>query len=399
VFKSLNAGASWSSIAGPAGAQLASAAVSDLLIDADDAARLYAGSSLGVLTSADGGATWTGINAGLAVRNVAALALDARPPRELFAATNGGGVFARRLGAVTCGDGDLDSGEECDLGVLNGAAGSCCAIDCTFRSATTVCRASAGACDPAEVCSGLAALCPADALAPSGAACAPDTNPCTDDVCAGGVACTHPNNTAACDDGNACTSGDQCAAGACVPGAPLICNACQSCDALLGCSGALCTATATATRTATVTATRTATATPTLTATATASPTATVTATPLASATPSPTSTVSPTLTATATDTATETATETATDTETPTPTDTPLPTTSETAAPPACAGDCDGDATVAINELVRGVSIALGSAPVDECPAFDADQDGAVSINELIAAVNAALEGCVSSL
>jgi hypothetical protein len=49
----------------------------------------------------------------------------------------------------------------------------------------------------------------------------------------------------------------------------------------------------------------------------------------------------------------------------------------------------------VAINELVRGVAIALGSTVIDECPALDSDGDTAVSISELIAAVNHALSGC----
>ena len=62
---------------------------------------------------------------------------------------------------------------------------------------------------------------------------------------------------------------------------------------------------------------------------------------------------------------------------------------------PSTCPGDCNGDGSVAINELITGVNIALGSATLDACPAFDTNSDGAVAINELIAAVNAALGGC----
>src|SRR5512144_569100 len=62
-----------------------------------------------------------------------------------------------------------------------------------------------------------------------------------------------------------------------------------------------------------------------------------------------------------------------------------------------ACPGDCDADAAVSIDELVRGVGIALGSTDLDSCPAFDSGADGTVSIDELIAAVNAALNGCPS--
>ena len=60
-----------------------------------------------------------------------------------------------------------------------------------------------------------------------------------------------------------------------------------------------------------------------------------------------------------------------------------------------ACAGDCNGDGAVAINELITGVNIALGSAQVTSCPSFDGNGDGNVAINELIAAVNNALNGC----
>lgn len=61
-----------------------------------------------------------------------------------------------------------------------------------------------------------------------------------------------------------------------------------------------------------------------------------------------------------------------------------------------ACTGDCDGNGEVAINELLQGVNIALGTQPVDACAMFDvAAADGQVSIAELLTAVHASLEGC----
>jgi hypothetical protein len=60
-----------------------------------------------------------------------------------------------------------------------------------------------------------------------------------------------------------------------------------------------------------------------------------------------------------------------------------------------AACPDCDGDGAVVINELVTGIGIALGSAPLASCPAFDRDGDGTVAIDEIIAAVGAALNGC----
>ncbi len=59
------------------------------------------------------------------------------------------------------------------------------------------------------------------------------------------------------------------------------------------------------------------------------------------------------------------------------------------------CVGDCTGDETVAINELITCVNIALGNADVSSCLACDANDDGEVTINELITAVNNALAGC----
>ena len=61
-----------------------------------------------------------------------------------------------------CGDGVVDSPEVCDLGGSNGGAPSCCSATCTFNSAATICRASGGACDLQETCTGGSATCPAD---------------------------------------------------------------------------------------------------------------------------------------------------------------------------------------------------------------------------------------------
>jgi predicted dienelactone hydrolase len=58
------------------------------------------------------------------------------------------------------------------------------------------------------------------------------------------------------------------------------------------------------------------------------------------------------------------------------------------------CTGDCDGNGVVAINELILGVNIVLGTQPVDACPAFSNSQ-GMVDIAQLIKGVNSALNGC----
>jgi len=75
----------------------------------------------------------------------------------------------------------------------------------------------------------LITLCSAAAICTIDADCIDDGNVCTDEVCdpgdpgADGAGCTHPDNTAACDDGLFCTSGDLCSGGIC-SGAALDCN-------------------------------------------------------------------------------------------------------------------------------------------------------------------------------
>ncbi|MGH7787367.1 MAG: hypothetical protein ACRERC_10905 [Candidatus Binatia bacterium] len=66
-------------------------------------------------------------------------------------------------------------------------------------------------------------------------------------------------------------------------------------------------------------------------------------------------------------------------------------------AARAACVGDCGDDGVVSIADLVRGVSVALGEAPVATCNRLDVDGDGTVAIGELIGAVRASLDGCGS--
>jgi hypothetical protein len=61
----------------------------------------------------------------------------------------------------------------------------------------------------------------------------------------------------------------------------------------------------------------------------------------------------------------------------------------------PACAGDCNGDGHVGIDELILAVNIALGQSAVQACLAADGDDSGEVQINELLGAVRSALSSC----
>jgi hypothetical protein len=115
--------------------------------------------------------------------------------------------------------------------------------------------------------------------------------------------------------------------------------------------------------------------------TPTSQPGASVTPSPI-SATPAPTATSSAIVTGTAATTATVT-----TETAAPTPTATRTSSVS-------CVGDCNGNHAVAINELIIGVNITLGTLPVSACPAFQNAQ-GTVDIAQLIKGVDNALNGC----
>ncbi len=68
-----------------------------------------------------------------------------------------------------------------------------------------------------------------------------------------------------------------------------------------------------------------------------------------------------------------------------------------EVAAP--CVGDCDASWQVDVSELLRGVNVALGTAPLAGCPPFDAQGDGQVSIDDLTTAIGNALAGCQSTV
>ncbi|HSP96797.1 MAG TPA: hypothetical protein VL049_06075 [Candidatus Dormibacteraeota bacterium] len=87
-----------------------------------------------------------------------------------------------------CGDGVVDSPEQCDQGGANGTSGSCCTASCTFRSSGETCRPGAGApCDVSETCTGVSALCPSDdALLNLGNVCRAGSG----DVCDQNEVCT-----------------------------------------------------------------------------------------------------------------------------------------------------------------------------------------------------------------
>ncbi|MFI5394576.1 MAG: S8 family serine peptidase [Candidatus Binatia bacterium] len=79
------------------------------------------------------------------------------------------------------------------------------------------------------------------------------------------------------------------------------------------------------------------------------------------------------------------------------TPTSTPAatPTNTPTPARTVCTGDCNGNAVVTVDEILRMVNIALGNEPLSDCEAGDANGDGSITIDEILTAVDNALNGC----
>lgn len=262
------------------------------------------------------------------------------------------GVFVTVTKISLCGNGTVDAGEDCDLGVNNGAEGTCCTDICEHLFEGRLCRPAASDCDLFETCTGQSGLCPEDRMKSEGSACTSDDNFCTDDVCNPSAQCVHiVLDGASCQNEFFCDGGEFCSPqGECVTLEPPPCTAGQTCDE----ENDTCVQVA-----------ATATETP---GTGTATPTATATTAPSASP-------------------PTATATNVTPGASTPTPT--------ATAPSDVCPGDCNGDRIVAVSELVLGVDIALGSRPASACTAFDRNRDASVAINELVAGVSNALAEC----
>jgi CSLREA domain-containing protein len=61
----------------------------------------------------------------------------------------------------------------------------------------------------------------------------------------------------------------------------------------------------------------------------------------------------------------------------------------------PVCAGDCDEDGAVTVDELLTSVNIVLGTLPAEACVALATNGTAPPSITDLMQAVNSVLSGC----
>jgi hypothetical protein len=60
-----------------------------------------------------------------------------------------------------------------------------------------------------------------------------------------------------------------------------------------------------------------------------------------------------------------------------------------------SCAGDCDGDGTVTVSEIITAVNIVLGNTPLAACAAIVPNGSGPPGVSHLIAAVGSAQCQC----
>lgn len=104
-----------------------------------------------------------GLGTAAALRHPISVALDAAG-RVFVADENNHRI--RRIDD-TCGNGQVDEGEPCDLGEdANADPSSCCIPGCQLRPAGETCRPAIDECDIEDACTGASASCPADAVHP-----------------------------------------------------------------------------------------------------------------------------------------------------------------------------------------------------------------------------------------
>jgi uncharacterized protein (TIGR03437 family) len=102
IYKSTDAGATWTGIDGSGTTGIPDIPVHCLVVDPANTSRLYAGTDLGVFVSTDGGATWAVENTGFANVVTESLALNVvQGATSLFAFTHGRGAW--RVSANTQG--------------------------------------------------------------------------------------------------------------------------------------------------------------------------------------------------------------------------------------------------------------------------------------------------------
>ena len=136
-----------------------------------------------------------------------------------------------RYAAITaCGDGLIDTGEQCDDS--NTANGDCCSSTCQFEPLNSPCVVGGNVCYECNA----TGQCVAEIDHCS------DANTCTTDTCNPSTGCQHANvlNGTSCNDGNTCTPSSNCQAGICTSVGCNTGSVCGLCGTMCQISGGVC---------------------------------------------------------------------------------------------------------------------------------------------------------------
>ncbi len=149
--------------------------------------------------------------------------------------TSGACVYSNNTASCDDGNGctlnDACGGGSCQPGTPKSCTDNnvCTDDTCSAPSGTCQHTNNTASCDDGDGCT-VNDVCGGGTCTSGGPKDCSDNNVCTDDTCKSpSGTCQHANNTASCTDGDGCTVGDVCDHGDCVPGAPKNCadtNAC-----------------------------------------------------------------------------------------------------------------------------------------------------------------------------
>jgi hypothetical protein len=182
---------------------------------------------------------------------------DLSPDAGQCLIVNGGACMA----STDCGSSFCVDGVCCNTACGGGSAGDCQACStaagaavngtCSARSAGTVCRGAAGACDVAESCNGVSTVCPADVVSSSGTTCRAAEGACDAAESCNGVSAACPSDAVkssgttcraaagTCDVAESCNGmAKTCPADALKSGGTVCRAAVNTCDLTEVCTGA-----------------------------------------------------------------------------------------------------------------------------------------------------------------
>jgi Viral BACON domain len=145
VYKTTNAGATWTGIDGTGPSSIPDIPVHSVVVDPTNTARLYVGTDLGVFTSLDGGSSWAIENTGFANVVTESLAVDvAGGVISLFAFTHGRGAWRVQVCAYSISPVNKFSNMSGEPGALNVTAPAGCSWTAASNSSWIIITSDEG---------------------------------------------------------------------------------------------------------------------------------------------------------------------------------------------------------------------------------------------------------------